>query len=75
MLVHAVPAFQDNYLWVIAEGARAAVVDPGDAAPIERFLEAKGLQQALMDQFPELSRTLLKQLCKRLREVEQTHSH
>ena len=30
---------------------------------------------ALMDQFPELSRTLLKQLCKRLREVEQTHSH
>ena len=30
---------------------------------------------ALMDQFPELSRTLLKQLCKRLRVVEQTHSH
>jgi len=46
MLVHAVPAFQDNYLWVIAEGARAAVVDPGDAAPIERFLEAQGLELA-----------------------------
>jgi hydroxyacylglutathione hydrolase len=44
MQVHAVPAFQDNYLWVIAEGARAAVVDPGDAAPIERFLEANGLE-------------------------------
>jgi hydroxyacylglutathione hydrolase len=46
MLVHAVPAFKDNYLWVIAEGARAAVVDPGDAAPIERFLEAQGLELA-----------------------------
>jgi hydroxyacylglutathione hydrolase len=44
MKVHAVPAFQDNYLWVIAEGARAAVVDPGDAAPVERFLEANGLE-------------------------------
>jgi len=44
MQVHAVPAFQDNYLWVVAEGARAAVVDPGDAAPIERFLEAHGLE-------------------------------
>jgi CRP/FNR family transcriptional regulator, cyclic AMP receptor protein len=30
---------------------------------------------ALMDQFPELSRTLLKQLCQRLREVEQSISH
>jgi hydroxyacylglutathione hydrolase len=44
MQVHAVPAFQDNYLWVVAEGTRAAVVDPGDAAPIERFLEARGLE-------------------------------
>ena len=34
MQVHAVPAFQDNYLWVIAQGRRAAVVDPGDAAPV-----------------------------------------
>jgi CRP/FNR family cyclic AMP-dependent transcriptional regulator len=30
---------------------------------------------ALMDQFPELSRTLLKQLCRRLRDVEQSISH
>ena len=41
--IHAVPAFQDNYLWVIARGGRAAVVDPGDAAPVQRFLEARGL--------------------------------
>jgi hydroxyacylglutathione hydrolase len=43
MQVHAVPAFQDNYLWVLVEGRRAAVVDPGDAAPIERFLAQNAL--------------------------------
>lgn len=29
-----VPAFDDNYLWIIHDGQHAAVVDPGDAAPI-----------------------------------------
>lgn len=37
--VHPVPAFQDNYLWVLANGTHAAVVDPGDAAPVQRFLD------------------------------------
>jgi hydroxyacylglutathione hydrolase len=41
--IHAVPAFQDNYLWVLARGTDAAVVDPGDSAPIERFLASRGL--------------------------------
>jgi hydroxyacylglutathione hydrolase len=44
MEIHAVPAFQDNYLWVVAEGSRAAVVDPGDAEPVERFLASRGLE-------------------------------
>jgi len=44
MQVHAVPAFRDNYLWVIAEGPHAAVVDPGDARPIEDFLSSRGLE-------------------------------
>ena len=44
MQVHAVPAFQDNYLWVLTAGRHAAVVDPGDAAPVQRFLEANGLE-------------------------------
>jgi len=43
VLIHAVPAFQDNYLWVLARDGRAAVVDPGDAAPVQRFLDAHGL--------------------------------
>ncbi len=32
--VLAVPAFQDNYLWLVHDGSHAAVIDPGDAGPI-----------------------------------------
>lgn len=32
--VLTVPAFQDNYLWLIHNGKHAVAVDPGDAAPI-----------------------------------------
>ena len=34
-------AFTDNYVWAIREGDRAAVVDPGDAAPVEAWLAAE----------------------------------
>ena len=44
--VLAVPAFQDNYLWLIHDGTHAAVVDPGDAAPILSALEKHGLSLA-----------------------------
>jgi len=37
--VLAVPAFNDNYLWLIHDGVHAAVVDPGDAAPVIAALE------------------------------------
>ena len=43
LAIHPVPAFQDNYLWVLARGHAAAVVDPGDAGPVESFLEAHDL--------------------------------
>lgn len=39
----SIPAFQDNYFWLIGDGRAAAVVDPGDAAPIEAYLQAHGL--------------------------------
>ena len=39
-------AFQDNYIWCIQRGNRAAVVDPGDAAPVLAHLDANGLQLA-----------------------------
>ena len=38
-----VPAFADNYFWLIHDGRHAAVVDPGDAAPILAALRAHGL--------------------------------
>ena len=34
-----VPAFDDNYLWIIHDGQHAAVVDPGDAMPILQALK------------------------------------
>ena len=44
MEVLAVPAFQDNYLWLLHDDERRAwVVDPGDPAPIEAALQARGL--------------------------------
>jgi hydroxyacylglutathione hydrolase len=42
--VLTVPAFKDNYLWLIHDGANAAVVDPGDAGPILEALRANGLR-------------------------------
>lgn len=44
--VLAVPAFDDNYLWVIHDGRHAAVVDPGDAVPVLAALQAEGLTLA-----------------------------
>ena len=41
--VLTVPAFNDNYLWIIHDGSHAAVVDPGDAAPILAALKAHNL--------------------------------
>jgi hydroxyacylglutathione hydrolase len=38
-----VPAFRDNYVWVLREGGRAVVVDPGDAAPVLDYLAAEAL--------------------------------
>ena len=41
--VLTVPAFNDNYLWIIHDGTHAAVVDPGDAAPIIEALRVHQL--------------------------------
>ena len=40
----AVPAFADNYIWMLHDGQGAVVVDPGDAAPVVRTLDTLGLQ-------------------------------
>lgn len=38
-----IPAFKDNYIWLLRKGATAAVVDPGDARPVLDVLEQEGL--------------------------------
>ena len=38
------PAFQDNDLWMLHDGRRALVVDPGDAQPVLACLQRDGLQ-------------------------------
>lgn len=43
MQIEPIPAFADNYLWLLSEGGLAAVVDPGDAAPVLDRLSAQGL--------------------------------
>lgn len=43
------PAFSDNYIWLLHNGKQALVVDPGDAAPVEAALQALDLQlQAIL---------------------------
>jgi hydroxyacylglutathione hydrolase len=41
-----IPAFADNYIWLLREGGAAVVVDPGDAAPVQAYLEDEGLDLA-----------------------------
>lgn len=41
-----IPAFSDNYIWLLREGARAVVVDPGDPTPVRAYLEREGLRLA-----------------------------
>lgn len=44
--VTALPAFTDNYLWLLDAGGHAAVVDPGDADVVRAGLAARGLRLA-----------------------------
>lgn len=39
----ALPAFSDNYLWLLHDGRQAVVVDPGDAQPVHAALDALAL--------------------------------
>ncbi len=42
--ITAIPAFADNYIWLITAGGKTcAVVDPGDEDPVLKVLEEQGL--------------------------------
>lgn len=38
----AIPALQDNYIWCFTKGIDAVVIDPGEAAPVQRWLAGAG---------------------------------
>lgn len=46
MKIIALPAFADNYIWLMHDGGNALVVDPGDAQPVLEALQRDGLQLA-----------------------------
>lgn len=41
---YPIPAFEDNYIWLMQQGGLAAVVDPGDADPVLEVLSQRGLK-------------------------------
>jgi hydroxyacylglutathione hydrolase len=42
----ALPAFSDNYIWMLHDRELAVVVDPGDAAPVIEALRTRGARLA-----------------------------
>ncbi|WP_457421705.1 hydroxyacylglutathione hydrolase [Roseateles sp. P5_E7] len=46
MTLTPLPAFDDNYLWLLDNGREALVVDPGDALPVAAALDARRLTLA-----------------------------
>ena len=44
LTLHPIPAFADNYLWLLHDGQQALVVDPGDAAPVQHALARLNLR-------------------------------
>lgn len=41
-----IPAFQDNYIWVLHNKQHAVVVDPGDATPVRAWLDTHQIKLA-----------------------------
>lgn len=38
------PAFKDNYIWTLRDARHAAVVDPGEARPVQEYLARESLE-------------------------------
>ena len=43
MTIFHIPAYTDNYIWVIQSGADITVIDPGDASPVLEFINNNSL--------------------------------
>ncbi|MET3106155.1 hydroxyacylglutathione hydrolase [Oxalobacteraceae bacterium GrIS 2.11] len=42
--IQQIPAFEDNYLWLIHDSQNAIIVDPGDAVPVQAYLNHHNLK-------------------------------
>ena len=42
--IQQIPAFDDNYLWLIHNSQNAIIVDPGDAVPVQAYLNQHNLK-------------------------------
>ncbi|NWG31046.1 MAG: hydroxyacylglutathione hydrolase [Rhodocyclaceae bacterium] len=42
MQIEPIPAFEDNYIWALRHAGQVAVIDPGEAQPVLRFLDRSG---------------------------------
>jgi hydroxyacylglutathione hydrolase len=42
--IQPIPALNDNYIWMMSDGVRAVVVDPGVAAPVLQVLKEQRLE-------------------------------
>jgi hydroxyacylglutathione hydrolase len=41
--IHVLPALKDNFIYILSDGKSCVVIDPGEAAPVEKFLAEKSL--------------------------------
>lgn len=75
--IHRVSAFDDNYIWVIADQENAWVVDPGDATPVFAFLgsHALTLQGILLTHWHGDHQGGVLDLCARFAGIEVIGSH
>jgi len=42
--IEPIPAFSDNYIWLLVQGTKAFAVDPGDAKPLISILKKRKLE-------------------------------
>ena len=43
MRIFHIPAYTDNYIWVIQSGSDISVIDPGDASPVKELINNNNL--------------------------------
>ena len=44
MRIFHIPAYTDNYIWVIQSGSDISVIDPGDASPVIELINTNKLK-------------------------------